>query len=273
MLVAWVHSAERLVEQGVLKAQVVRDQLRRGQVYGWYFLPAAPQPLALSESIVDLRDLHTVPRAVRTLDRGREARLPAGHTLPRTPGTAPHGEPTPASACLNLMNHNREATRSARTPVAGDVRQRQRDGTSVARKHGALVRTLPVGSLSYAVAVSPDGRRIASGSFDGLVRLWDARTGRPLLTLLSLPAKGEEASWLALTPEGYTAASKEQDAVGGRGQGRVGSGGEAAGQSGCGRPCRPQRGALGAGVSEVTRAESSDCGLLKGEKWISEVTS
>lgn len=51
----------------MLKAQVVRDQLRRGQVYGWYFLPAAPEPLALSESIIDLRDLHTVPRAV--LDR------------------------------------------------------------------------------------------------------------------------------------------------------------------------------------------------------------
>lgn len=33
-------------------------------MYGWYFLPTAPQPLALPESIVDLRDLHTVSRAV-----------------------------------------------------------------------------------------------------------------------------------------------------------------------------------------------------------------
>jgi hypothetical protein len=64
VLVGWVHSAEYLVSQGVLKEAVIRDQVRRGQVYGWYFLPAAPTPLLLPESIVDLRDLHTVPRVV-----------------------------------------------------------------------------------------------------------------------------------------------------------------------------------------------------------------
>ncbi len=64
VLVGWAHPAQALVDQGVLKAQVVRDQVRRGQVYGWYFLPAAPPPVALPESIIDLRDLHTVFRAV-----------------------------------------------------------------------------------------------------------------------------------------------------------------------------------------------------------------
>jgi hypothetical protein len=62
-LVGWVHSAQDLVQQGVLKAQTVRDQVRRGLVYGWYFLPGAAA-LPFPESIVDLRDLHTVPRAV-----------------------------------------------------------------------------------------------------------------------------------------------------------------------------------------------------------------
>jgi WD40 repeat protein len=34
-----------------------------------------------------------------------------------------------------------------------------------------------------AVAVSPDGRRLVSGSTDGMVRVWDAHTGRELMVL------------------------------------------------------------------------------------------
>src|SRR5207302_4777087 len=64
VLVALLHPAQLLVDRGILKAPTIRDQLRRGQVYGWYFLPAAPEPIALPESVVDLHDLHTVPRAV-----------------------------------------------------------------------------------------------------------------------------------------------------------------------------------------------------------------
>ena len=61
--VALLHTAQLLVERGILKAPAIRDQVRRGMVYGWYFLPAAPEPIALPESIIDLHDLHTVPRA------------------------------------------------------------------------------------------------------------------------------------------------------------------------------------------------------------------
>lgn len=64
VVIAPVYSAQKLVDRGILKASLIRDQIRRGQVYGWYFLPTAPEPLAMPESIVDLRDLHTVSRAV-----------------------------------------------------------------------------------------------------------------------------------------------------------------------------------------------------------------
>jgi hypothetical protein len=64
VLVAQVHEAKSLVEQGLLKSATVRDQVRRHQVFGWYFLPAIPTPIALPESLVNLRDLFSVPRAL-----------------------------------------------------------------------------------------------------------------------------------------------------------------------------------------------------------------
>jgi hypothetical protein len=59
VLVAAVHEAKELVERNVLKEGVIRDHVRTHRVYGWYFLPYGG---AMQESIVDLRDLHTVPR-------------------------------------------------------------------------------------------------------------------------------------------------------------------------------------------------------------------
>lgn len=40
VVVAVVHAAVDLVNAGFLKGNVIRDQVRRHQVYGWYFLPA-----------------------------------------------------------------------------------------------------------------------------------------------------------------------------------------------------------------------------------------
>ena len=64
VLVAPVHDAEKIVGQGLLKAAAIRDQVRRHLVFGWYFLPAATAPVALPETLVDLCDLHSVPRIV-----------------------------------------------------------------------------------------------------------------------------------------------------------------------------------------------------------------
>lgn len=64
VLVALIQPAQFLVDQGVLSASMIRDQVRRGQVYGWYFLPEAAAPIGFPESVIDLRDLHTVPRNI-----------------------------------------------------------------------------------------------------------------------------------------------------------------------------------------------------------------
>ncbi len=42
VLVASVHDAQKLVERGILKGAVIRDQVRRHLVFGGYFIPAAP---------------------------------------------------------------------------------------------------------------------------------------------------------------------------------------------------------------------------------------
>lgn len=57
--VAVVHEAQALVDTGIIRASLIRDQISRHRVYGWYFLPAGDD---FPESIVSLHDLHTVPR-------------------------------------------------------------------------------------------------------------------------------------------------------------------------------------------------------------------
>ena len=49
------------------------------------------------------------------------------------------------------------------------------------------------------MAYSPDGRRIASASDDGVVKLWDAEDGHLILTA---PEKIESARGVAFSPDG-----------------------------------------------------------------------
>jgi hypothetical protein len=64
VIVAAVHEAADVVQEGRVKEKVIRDHVVRGHVYGWYFLPADPSRPGFPESLVDLRDLHTVPLAL-----------------------------------------------------------------------------------------------------------------------------------------------------------------------------------------------------------------
>ncbi|KAF7970237.1 hypothetical protein HWV62_24726 [Athelia sp. TMB] len=61
----------------------------------------------------------------------------------------------------------------------------------------------------YAVAFSPDGLRIASGSEDGFVRVWDAETG----ALIAAPFKGhtDYVTSVAFSPDGQWIASGSYD--------------------------------------------------------------
>ncbi len=85
VLVAPVHDAQELVAAGVLKGTVVRDQLRRHLVFGWYFLPAATAPVQMSESLIDLRGPFGSARGARAIGRRRKTGCESRVAFPRAP--------------------------------------------------------------------------------------------------------------------------------------------------------------------------------------------
>lgn len=53
----------------------------------------------------------------------------------------------------------------------------------------------------FSVAFSPDGRTLASGGFNGVIRLWHVATGKLIFTL---PKRGTKGYSIAYSPDGNT---------------------------------------------------------------------
>ncbi len=75
-------------------------------------------------------------------------------------------------------------------------------------KNISLVKTMAGHDQDVqSVAITPDGTKVASGSFDGTIKIWHLKTGELIQTLTAHSEAGEIISSIAISPDGQTLVS------------------------------------------------------------------
>ena len=100
----------------------------------------------------------------------------------------------------------------ASVPVAGLVIPPARPPTQIVARPVTLFKTL-IGhtSLVLSIAFSPDGKTLASSSYDETIKLWDVDSGT-LVTTLSDQSERSDGVWsVAFSPDGKTLAADSEN--------------------------------------------------------------
>ncbi len=145
---------------------------------------------------------------------GQAAKSKAGVPLPPPPATAAEPKETPAAAtehayytvCMNLIQREWEVNHTARVlELLEDTKNSRFRGfewgywSRMCRREVKLLN-----HPAFAIAISPDGSRIALGDENSSVTLCDAATGKEIWTGKEKPVSGR-GGWmrtLAFTPDG-----------------------------------------------------------------------
>src|SRR2546421_399887 len=65
--------------------------------------------------------------------------------------------------------------------------------------------------MVYGIAFSPDGKTVATGSFDMSIKLWEAATAKETKTFAGPAGHQKQVLSVAFSPDGHSLASGSQD--------------------------------------------------------------
>ncbi len=175
---------------------------------GGYLWPDQPVPLPGGESFV----MYNVPQqyAMRDLyvcDLGRQIQFGTTDVHVGPLAVSPDGKWV---ACGGVVQDKSNPVYLWKLPELAPLNEKELEPGKIKTGAQLAKRVQLDGHIGevFAVCFSPDGKTLATGGRDKLIRLWDVQTGKLKASLWAVPPTerdGVPTDWVAFTPEGFHA--------------------------------------------------------------------